>query len=233
MKVWNTTWNTRSSKNLAWVGLLLAAFVGWSPAQEAGNAVVTFTLDFPNSDPSHYSIAVDAAGHTRYESTVKSPDGGEPENYRTEFEMSAANRERIFEWAKQAKYFAAKIDSGNKKLAFTGEKTLSYQDGQRSFSAQFNFSSAEPVRALTGLFENIQSTMEFGRKLAYFHKYQKLALDEPLKQMERQAQENQLSEIQGVTPVLQEIVDDSSVINVVRARAKELIRMAAVERAGR
>ena len=34
-----------------------------------------------------------------------------------------------------------------------------------------------------------------------------------------------LSEIQGVAPVLQEIVEDTSVINVVRARAKELIEM--------
>lgn len=220
-------------KYLACIGLLVAGLPGWVLAQEAGNAVVTFTLDFPNSDPAHYSIAVDAVGHARYESTVKATADGEEQNYTAEFEMSTANRERIFEWAKQAKFFAGKIDSGNKKLAFTGEKTLSYRDGQRSSTARFNFSSSEPVRELTGLFENIQSTMEFGRKLVYFHKYQKLALDEPLKQMEKQAQENQLSEIQGVAPVLQEIVDDPTVINVVRARARELIRMGSSERAGR
>jgi hypothetical protein len=34
-----------------------------------------------------------------------------------------------------------------------------------------------------------------------------------------------LSEIQSVGPVLQEILDDASVINVVRARAKELIEL--------
>jgi hypothetical protein len=225
--------NRKAWRNLAWISLLAAAMPGWVLAQEAANAAVTFTLDFPHSDPSHYSIAVDASGHTRYESTAKTESEGEEENYQAQFEMSAANRERIFEWAKQARYFAGKIDSGNKKLAFTGEKTLSYQDGQRSSTASFNFSSIEPVRELTALFENIQSTMEFGRKLAYFHKYQKLALDEPLKQMEKQAQENQLSEIQGVAPVLQEIVDDPTVINVVRARARDLIRMASSERAGR
>ena len=43
--------------------------------------------------------------------------------------------------------------------------------------------------------------------------------------MEAQAKNSELSEIQGVAPVLQEIVDDTSVINVVRARAKELIEM--------
>jgi uncharacterized protein (UPF0147 family) len=43
--------------------------------------------------------------------------------------------------------------------------------------------------------------------------------------MQTQARNDELSEIQSVGPVLQEILDDASVINVVRARAKELIEM--------
>jgi len=46
--------------------------------------------------------------------------------------------------------------------------------------------------------------------------------------METQARNNELSEIQGVAPVLEEIVEDTSVINVVRARAKALIQMGSV-----
>jgi uncharacterized protein (UPF0147 family) len=51
--------------------------------------------------------------------------------------------------------------------------------------------------------------------------------------MEAQARNSQLSEIQGVAPVLQEIVEDTSVINVVRAREKELIEMGSATAAGR
>jgi hypothetical protein len=69
------------------------------------------------------------------------------------------------------------------------------------------------------------STLEYGRRLAYYHRYQKLALDDELKHMEEQARNSDLSEIEAVAPALQEIVDDGSVINVVRARAKELIQM--------
>jgi hypothetical protein len=76
-------------------------------------------------------------------------------------------------------------------------------------------------------------TLEFGRRLAYYHRYQKLALDEELKRMEAQARNNELSEIQGVRPVLQEIAEDASVMNVVRARAKELIQMGSSTGAGR
>jgi hypothetical protein len=191
----------------------------------ASVAAVTFTLDFPESSPGHYSIAVDANGHASYECTGKIAEDSDEQNYRTEFDMSAGNRERIFEWTKQAQYFSGKIDSGNRKLAFTGAKVLSYQDGQRSNTARYNYSSLAAVQELTALFQNIATTLDYGRRLAYYHRYQKLALDEELKKMEAQARNNELSEIQGVAPVLQEIFADTSVINVVRARAQELMQM--------
>ncbi|MGB6401794.1 MAG: hypothetical protein WBF26_03015, partial [Candidatus Sulfotelmatobacter sp.] len=86
-------------------------------------------------------------------------------------------------------------------------------------------SNLAPVQQLTTLFQNMAATLEYGRRLAYYHRYQKLALDDELKRMQTQAQNNELNEIQSVAPVLREILEDSSVMNVVRARAKELIEM--------
>lgn len=216
-------------RTLATAALTAAVICVPAASQQASNSAtsptVTFTLDFPESDPAHYLIAVDATGHVNYECTAKVQESSEEQAYRSEFNLSAASRERIFEWAKQAKYFSGKIDSGNQKLAFTGWKILSYQDAQRSFTARYNYSNLEPVRQLTALFQNMAGTLDFGRRLSYYHRYQKLALDEELKRMEAQAKNNELSEIQGVAPVLQEIVEDTSVINVVRARAKALIEM--------
>ena len=213
------------------VAITVAATCGLLMAQVAigsnvpSNAVVTFALDFPGSTPPHYSIAVASDGNTTYECNVKIEDDADEQTYKTEFEMSATNRERIFNWAKQAQYFVGKIDSGKRNLAFTGAKVLSYQDGQRSFQARYNYSSLEAVQQLTALFQNVAGTLDYGRRLAYYHRYQKLALDEELKRMVGEARNNQLSEIQGVAPVLQEIVDDTSVMNLVRARAKELLEM--------
>jgi hypothetical protein len=215
-----------------WVvlGLLLLSVIcrpafSQQPSHSASTAIVTFTLDFPESVPTHYSIAVDETGHASYECTAKVEESSEEQNYRSEFNLSAAGREKIFEWTKQAKYFSGKIDSGNQKLALMGWKILSYQDGQRSFTARYNYSNLEPVRQLTTLFQNIAGTQDYGRRLTYYHRYQKLALDEELKHMEAQARNNELSEIQGVAQVLQEIVEDTSVINVVRARAKAVIEI--------
>jgi len=211
---------------LAWVAMT-ASMISQEAAhrQTASTATVTFTLDFPQSSPDHYSLAVDADGHARYECAGKVEKDSEEETYVAEFEVSPRNRQRIFEWAKQAQYFAGKIDSGNGKLAFTGAKVLSYQDGQRSYTARYNYSNLEPVRQLTALFQGMAGTLEYGRRLAYYHRYQKLALDDELKRMETQAKNNELSEIDGVAQVLREIVNDASVINVVRARAQRLMQM--------
>lgn len=220
---------TRTVHRWLVVGAGVLAFGGMAMGQAAGGlataATVSFSLDFPESNPAHYSITVDATGRALYECTGKIAEGSEEEPYRAEFEVSAGNRKRIFDWAKQARYFAGKIDSGNSKLAFTGRKRLGYQDGQLSNEAEYNYSNIDAVRELTTLFQNIAGTLDYGRRLAYYHRYQKLALDDELKQMETQARSNELSELQGVAPVLREIFEDSSVMNVVRARAQELIQM--------
>src|SRR5271166_3588628 len=195
-----------------------------SPSTASASSLITFTIDFPESNPSHYSISVDSAGHATYEGQVKIEDSPEEQSYKTEFEMSAGNRDRVFDWAKQAHYFSGKIDSG-KNVAFTGSKTLTYRDGQLSNTARYNYSSVLAVQHLTALFQNVAATLEYGRRLAYYHQYQKLALDDELKRMEAQARNSELSEIDSVAPVLREIEEDTSVINMVRARAKDLIQM--------
>lgn len=196
------------------------------PAHAAESATVTFSLDFPNSDPDHYSITVQSDGHARYECSAKvSESSDERETYETEFNFSDATRARIFDLTARAHYFSGKVDSGNRKLAFTGAKKLIYKDAQRETSAPYNFSSDPTIQQLTTLFQSVDATLEFGRRLAHYHRYQKLALDDELKQMEDQARRGQLVELQAVKPILQEIHDDASVVNVARARAQRIMDM--------
>ena len=60
-----------------------------------------------------------------------------------------------------------------------------------------------PVQQMTALFQNLSTTLEFGRRLQYFHHYQKLALDEELKRMEGIADQDNLEEMAAVVPILQ------------------------------
>ena len=209
-------------------------FIGFGAVTLAADSgTITFSLDFPNSAPEHYSMSVQADGNAKYESTGKiSLDSDERDNYHTEFNFSDATRTRIFQLASQAHYFAGKIDSGNKKLAFTGAKKLAYSDGQKNTSAEYNYSSQPAVQQLTTIFQSVGGTLEYGRRLSYFHHYQKLALDDELKRMEDQARRGEITELQAVKPVLQQIYDDSSVMNVVRARALRIMDMNPASSAG-
>lgn len=209
--------------------LLVFVLLSVAPSIAADPAIVTFSLDFPNSSPEHYSIVVQSEGHAHYESSGKiSVDSDVRDDYQTDFTPSDATRARIFELAAQAHYFSGKVDSGNKKLAFTGAKKLVYKDGQRSSSADYNYSQQPAVQQLTILFQSLAATLEFGRRMTYFHRYQKLALDDELKRMEDEAKRGDLAELQAVSPVLKEIYEDASVINVVRARARRIMEMQAL-----
>ena len=220
-------WRAQRLTHAAFSVVLACIVLLSSPiARTAEPASVAFSLDFPKSDPEHYSILVQSDGHAHYECSGRiSKDSDDTEAYQTDFTFSDAGRARVFDLAAQSHYFSGKIDSGNKKLAFTGAKKLTYKDGQHDSTAEYNFSQQPAVQQLTALFQGIAATLEFGRRLSHYHRYQKLALDDELKRMELQARAGELNELQAVKSILQEIHDDASVINVVRARAQRIMDM--------
>lgn len=224
---WSTAASTIGRRRAQLFFPILAFLSAVAVGNAADMASISFSLDFPNSSPEHYAIMVQSDGHAHYESTGKiSNDSDARDDYQTDFNFSDSTRDQIFKLAKDAHYFSGKVDSGNKKLAFTGAKKLAYSDGQRASSAEYNFSPMAPVQQLTSLFQNVSATLEFGRRLSYYHRYQKLALDDELKRMADQARQGELAELQAVKPVLQKIYDDNSVMNVVRARAQAIMEMA-------
>ena len=189
-------------------------------------SIVTFTLDFPGSEPSHYFISVSSDGRSAYDSDGKLSAESDADPFHLDFSVSPSTRNAIFDLAKRAHYFEGEIDSKKRGLASTGAKTLTYKDDQRNTRATYNFSPITAVQQLTQLFQNLSATLEFGRRLQYFHHYQKLALDQELKRMEDMANQNGLEELGAVAPILQEIASDSSVINPVRARAQRMAQRA-------
>jgi hypothetical protein len=214
---------TGLSLRLFIVALLVTVAAFAQDASPAG-AAVSFTLDFPQSVPDHYALSVTSDGRASYDSTGKlTPDSDPLDPFHLDFTVSPATRARVFELAAQAKYFEGKVDSGKRNIASTGAKVLSYKDGRHNSQAAYNYSPIPAVQELTALFQNISTTLEFGRRLDYYHHYQKLALEEELKRMEQMVHEKSLDEVQAVAPILQQIVTDPSVINVTRGRAQRLL----------
>jgi hypothetical protein len=208
--------------------LIVSSLLAYSRTAPAP-AAVTFTLDFPASQPEHYSIRVQSDGSAYYQSSGRlSADSDQIDSFDLGFTVAAETRQRIFELAAKAGYFQKDVDSHHKGMAFTGKKTLTYQGARRSGEASYNYSSNPAVQDLTSLMQSLSATLEFGHRLQYDHRYQKLALDEELKRMEEMARANELVEVAAIQPILDRIIADPSVINVTRARAQRLLERAGV-----
>jgi hypothetical protein len=213
----------RVSVDLLWFAWLACIFCVSTVAQDGIVPTVTFSCDFPGSDPEHIAISIASDGHSTYRSDGKLNRQSEGDPFHLEFAVSQSTRTRVFDLTKRAHYFEGKIDSGKKNIASTGVKVLTYKDAQKTTEATYNYSPNQAVQELTSLLQSLSSTLEFGRRLEYYHRFQKLALDDELKTMEDLANRNSLAEIDAVAPILQTIVEDPSLMNVVRARAQRLM----------
>jgi hypothetical protein len=208
---------------LLWFICLLGIVCSSAIAQDAAIHAVAFSCDFPGADPEHYAVSIGSDGRSTYQSNGKLSQQSEREPFHLDFTVSQSTRTRVFDLAKRARYFEGKVDSGKKNIASSGVKVLTYKDGQKTTQATYNYSPIIAVQELTSLLQNLSSTLEFGRRLEYYHHFQKLALDDELKTMEDMAHRNNLEEIAAVAPILQTIANDPSLMNVVRARAQRLL----------
>jgi hypothetical protein len=200
--------------------ILLSSILAYS--QTEAPAIVTFTLDFPASQPEHYSIRIQSDGPSRYQSSGRfSTDSDETDSFDLDFTATAETRQKIFDLAAKAGFFQKDLDAHHKGIAFTGKKVLTYKDARRSGECTYNYSTNLAVQELTSLMQSLSATLEFGHRLQYDRHYQKLALEQEFKRMEQMARSDQLVEITAIRPILDQI-------NVTRARAQRLLERAGV-----
>ncbi len=204
--------------------------------------IVSFELVRPEVQPPHYAIAVESTGRAAYRSEPatnaaddKTTSAEEP--YMVEFTMSDPTRSRIFELAKQANMFKGNFDYTKTRIANTGAKTLAYSEGRLQTPLQipvkgvhtqttYNWSENPAIQELTKIFEGIQTTLEFGRRLEFDRRFDKLGLDAELKKLQELQKGGQVEEVQAIAPVLTKISDDVSVMHIARKRAREILNTA-------
>jgi hypothetical protein len=205
----------------------LAQTPGLEPRHEGASVpTVSFSMARPGAEPEHYSLAVESSGRAAYQSDGKASGAASGDPYAVKFIVSAQTRERIFDLAREANYFQGNFDYKKGNIANMGAKTLAFADGTRHFQTTYNWSQNHAIDQLTTIFQSISNAMEGGRKLAHLRRFDKLGLDQELKNLEDLARSGQLAEVQGIEPVLREIADDTAVVRVARQRAQRLLQMA-------
>ncbi len=137
--------------------------------------------------------------------------------------MSEANRQKVFELAQKLHYFQGDYDSHLKHVAQTGKKTLQYQSPQANGSTTYNWSQNSDVQQLTNLFTGIAMTIDFGRKLAFQYRFDKLGMNQRLKELEDLQASHGVEELQIIAPMLRKIWQDPNLMNISRDSAHRLL----------
>jgi len=194
-------------------------------------ALVTFKFDWDQGRPwLRYSIAVDDAGNAHFEGAGNPVESGDGDTFAQDFTMTDANRQKIFELAKKLDYFQGNFEAKQKNIAKTGQKTLEY-GGPATGSGQpiahastYNYSPNADIQELTRLFQAIATTVDYGRKLTFQYRFDKLGMDAQLKSLQDMQASHYVEELQAIEPILQKIADDPNMMHINRVTARQLLK---------
>jgi hypothetical protein len=196
-------------------------------------AYVAFRFDWDQGRPwVRYTVSVDDAGNTHFEGVGNPIESGDNDSFAEDFTMSDANRLKIFESARKSNYFQGNLEAKQKNLAQTGQKTLVYQgrtssgDQVTKNSAIYNYSPNNDVQELTRIFQAIATTVDFGRKLTFQYRFDKLGIDATLKSLQDMQASHYVEEMQAIEPILQKIASDPNMMHINRVTAKQLLNSA-------
>ncbi len=206
--------------------LLLASLC--MQAQTAGPPqapIVVFKLSWDKALPwSDYVFTVNQNGATHFKATGNALESGDSDSFEQDFTMSEANLQEIFRLAKAADYFQGQFETKQKHVAKTGAKTLEFHGPSLNTSTTYNYSPNPNIQQLTKLFQAIAVTIDYGRKLSYQYRFDKLGMDTRLKELVDLHATGMAEELQAIEPLLRKIADDDAILHVARLQAKQLLK---------
>lgn len=209
--------------------LLCCSTLSQNPQVKTRNArrfpTLVFSSVFWSANPSYYSIAIDSAGTATYQSAPASVEmTGVP--YTVEFHVSDRTRRAIFNMAQTLDFFRdpIQVTTGSPEIAVV--RTLAYYDASFQSQVTFTASSDPNLQEITSILEETCETLEFGRRLNYFHEHDRRKLEPELVTMQNRIERHRLRDLQALAPALTGIASDGALEQSVRQRAQDLLNHA-------
>ena len=210
-----------------WAALLLTAAL-WclgAAAQDGkpSQPTVTFTKEFPGSNPAYYSITVGENGEATYRTA--------PEEQPVVFQLSQEAAQQIFSLVQKLNGLkGANFESG-RKVAQMGKKTFAFENGSERAEVSYNHSENADALALTILFERLSQTQQHRDRLEYLLRFDRLGVVKELLQLERDLDQGRLLDPSLLLPILEKLRANKALVNVAHDRASGII--AKVESTGK
>jgi hypothetical protein len=196
------------------------------PQPDAANVPqVTFEVSWRAANPQWFQIAIDSTGRASYQSQAHTEPNETPgDPYELKFTASQKLRNEVFNVAKDLDFFKTDLSfTGKQKMASTGDKILSYTADGKTTKAKFDYSPHPKAQQLAKLFQQMSVTFELGRQLDYSLRFDKLGVDQKLKQLEDLERNHAAPGLQVLVPTLERVLNDPTSMNMSRQRASFLI----------
>ncbi len=188
-------------------------------------ASVRFSFDWSQGYPwQKYTLEVHTDGKSHFDGTPQPDATNDNGSHQQDFTMSDANRQKIFELAQRLNFFRGDFDSHLKHIAKTGVKSLQYESPEVKGSTSFNWSQNPDIQELTSLFQAIAMTIDYGNKLAFQYRFDKLGMYKLVKELEELQRRHEVEELGIIAPILRKIADDPNLMNISREGARRLLR---------
>lgn len=175
---------------------------------------ITYTRAFKGSTPAWFAITVGKDGHASYR---EAPDDDNP----LEFEVPAQDITVLFDLAGKLDHFARPLES-HLKVAYTGTKTLSWQDGGDKHETSFNYSIDPNAQLVVNWFENLSETEQRYLDLDRTAHFDKLGVNDAVLQVNILWDQKRLVTPLQFVALLTRISNDESIMHIARERAATL-----------
>jgi hypothetical protein len=212
-----------AEKMMALALLCITLFTGVARSQATAAApqtdlpTVTYRRVFQGSTPEFVEIAVRQDGAARADvrqlSETASPQ---------EFQVGTEMRGKIFDLARAMHNFQRADLDAHRRVAYLGEKTLRWEKGAEAYETKYNYTVDAKANQLQRIFENLAQEQADLATLEQQLRYDRLGINDALRQFEGHLRQHVLPEPARFLPVLDRIAEDSRLLEMARQRARSL-----------
>jgi len=197
----------------------LLAALALAPLGQAasGNATITYRRVFKGSTPEFIEIRVVEPGKSTFDIRQLEEDPAAET-----FEVGPPVRQKIFELAADLKNFAIADLDIQKRIANLGQKTFRYESGSEMHETTFNYTLNASANQLMQIFEGLARQQSDLVLLERRVKYDRLGVNDALRQFESDMDHRLLPEPERLLAVLDRIGADSHFVEIARTRARAL-----------
>jgi hypothetical protein len=209
---------TQHDSHFKYLLFLLCALLLVPPSHaDPGPATISYRRVFKGSTPEFIEIKITEHGKATFEIRQLEEDAA-PET----FEVGPPVRQKIVELGADLKHFEIAGLDIQKKIANLGQKTFRYERDGEVHETTFNYTLNASANQLMQIFEGLARQQGDLVLLVRSVKYDRLGVNDALRQFESDMDHRLLPEPERVLPVLDQIAADSHFVDIARTRARAI-----------